>query len=552
MSLFSTGISGLTVARQALDTTGNNISNAYTPGFHRETAKLAEGQGDSGVRLQEVERQFNRYVSAQHNASVSALSGLEAYQSQITQLDNLLGDLESGLSPLMQNFYSALEDLSGAPSDPAARQGVIGNATTLSGQFQAFGNYLEEMQAGIEGMIRDEVSQINTTADKLAAVNREISLARASAGSAPNSLLNQRDQAVAELSEHLNVTLQVQDGKSYNVYLPTGQALVAGTQVYKLDVMNSASDPQRLVVGYQESRDNLAEVNEQRLSDGSLGGLLAFRRDTLDRAQNQIGQMAVALGESFNAQHRSGIDLNGNQGGDMFTLGGPLAYAHERNAGSSAPSVTLGEFHLDQEDKPLDDLSRLTTSDYEIRVVDGEPSIQRLDSGTSLADEEYLYDETAGTLTFDGMTVSFNGTLAEGDRFLVQPTKQAALGMTNQIQDTRQIAAAQEGGLSGDNRNALALQQLQFEPLVGNEATISQSYAAMVSDVGNQSHVIEVNAKSQQAMTQQLRAMQQAESGVNLDEEAANLIRYQQFYQANAKVIETGTTIFDTLLSLRT
>ncbi|TDR56101.1 flagellar hook-associated protein 1 FlgK [Halomonas ventosae] len=552
MSLFSTGISGLTVARQALDTTGNNISNAYTPGFHRETAKLAEGQGDGGVRLQEVERQFNRYVSAQHNASVSALSGLEAYQSQITQLDNLLGDLESGLSPLMQNFCSALEDLSGAPSDPAARQGVIGNATTLSGQFQAFGNYLEEMQSGIEGMIRDEVNQINTTADKLATLNREISLARASAGSAPNSLLNQRDQAVAELSEHLNVTLQIQDGKSYNVYLPTGQALVAGTQVYKLDVMNSGSDPQRLVVGYQESRDNLAEVNEQRLSDGSLGGLLAFRRDRLDRAQNQIGQMAVALGESFNAQHRSGIDLNGNQGGDMFTLGSPLAYAHERNVGSAAPSVTLGEFHLDQEDKPLDDLSRLTTSDYEIRVVDGEPSIQRLDSGTSLAGEEYLYDQAAGTLTFDGMTVSFNGTLAEGDRFLVQPTKQAALGMTNQIQDTRQIATAQEGGLSGDNRNALALQQLQFEPLVGNEATISQSYAAMVSDVGNQSHVIEVNAKSQQAMTQQLRAMQQAESGVNLDEEAANLIRYQQFYQANAKVIETGTTIFDTLLSLRT
>ncbi|HBP80567.1 MAG TPA: flagellar hook-associated protein FlgK, partial [Halomonas sp.] len=74
---------------------------------------------------------------------------------------------------------------------------------------------------------------------------------------------------------------------------------------------------------------------------------------------------------------------------------------------------------------------------------------------------------------------------------------------------------------------------------------------ALVSDVGNRTNIIQVNLDARQGLTDQLRAVQQSESGVNLDEEAANLIRFQQFYQANARVIDTASTIFDTILGLR-
>ncbi|NLC20728.1 MAG: flagellar hook-associated protein FlgK, partial [Halomonadaceae bacterium] len=110
----------------------------------------------------------------------------------------------------------------------------------------------------------------------------------------------------------------------------------------------------------------------------------------------------------------------------------------------------------------------------------------------------------------------------------------------------------QAGGTgSGDNRNALALQNLQSEALVGGRASFSQAYAGMISDVGNQTNIVQVNLDARQGLTDQLKAVQQSESGVNLDEEAANLIRYQQFYMANARVIDTASSLFDTILGLR-
>ena len=113
------------------------------------------------------------------------------------------------------------------------------------------------------------------------------------------------------------------------------------------------------------------------------------------------------------------------------------------------------------------------------------------------------------------------------------------------------LQASCQGGGSGDNENALALQDLQEGLLVGGGATLSGAYASMVGDVGNRTNIVQVNLDAQQGLTEQLEAVQQSDSGVNLDEEAANLIRYQQFYQANAKVIQTGSTIMDAVLGLR-
>ena len=104
---------------------------------------------------------------------------------------------------------------------------------------------------------------------------------------------------------------------------------------------------------------------------------------------------------------------------------------------------------------------------------------------------------------------------------------------------------------SGDNRNALAMQDLQSQSIVGASATVTGAYASMVSDVGNRTNITQVNLDARQGLTDQLTAVQQSESGVNLDEEAANLIRYQQYYQANARVIDTAGTLMDTILNLR-
>lgn len=659
MSMFSIGLSGLNAAQNALNTSSNNISNVYTPGYNRELAQLGEGRVGGGVRVNDIERQFNTYVADQLNSAKTQSSALNTYYNQVSQIDNLLADREAGLAPLMQGFFSSLEDLASSPSDPAARQGVLGQANTLSSQFRSFDGYLQDMQGNINGQIKDEVTQINNTVEQIAGLNKEISLARARTGEAPNSLLNQRDHMVSELNERMDLRLNIQDGKTYNISLPNGQPLVTGTNSFKLEAVQADYNPQRTIVGYRDGGGNLVKLDESTIKGGALGGLMTFRSETLDKTQNQIGQLAVSLSSAFNAQHKLGVDLNGEQGEDFFAVRTPQSYGHK---GNSDPDL-LTSVAFDPET-----VGKLRATDYTVSFDENlDPVVTRNDngqvlSGTDPKDADFVDTSgwTPGTglgeITFGGVTLSFSGNnVAVGDTFEIQPVRRAGAGMEVKIADVDKIAAGDAGfdgegasplnsfkstgnldvsdlqtsqtafsenknyelkvdgtgkltvipptaftvagtsyasdatdvevgvgetvvidgfsftldarpatgdtatlnvsqriiSATGDNRNALALQNLQAKSIVGASATVTGAYASMVSDVGNRTNITQVNLDARQGLTDQLHAVQQSESGVNLDEEAANLIRYQQYYQANARVIDTAGTLMDTILNLR-
>lgn len=633
MSMFSIGLSGLNAAQNALNTSSNNISNVYTPGYNRELAQLGEGSsGSGGVKVNDIERQFNTYVANQLNSATTQSSALETYYNQVSQIDNLLADREAGLAPLMQGFFSSLEDLASSPSDPAARQGVLGTANTLSSQFRSFDGYLQDMQGNINGQIKDEITQINNTTEQIAGLNKEIALARARTGEAPNSLLNQRDQMVSELNERMDLRLNIQDGKTYNISLPNGQPLVTGTDSFQLKAVQADNDPQRTVVAYIDGGNNEVQLDESTITGGALGGLMTFRSETLDKTQNQIGQLAVSLSTAFNEQHKLGVDLNGDKGEDFFAVRSPQTYSNEDNEGTAI--IESAEFDTET-------IDQLRATDYTVRFEGGTPTVTRNDNGVALEDEAVEWDAGAGELTFGGVTLTISGTPNNGDSFEIQPVRRAGAGMEVSIADVDKIAAASfadfEGNLdiskasvadgafsdvnnaykitvdkdgtfsavepttstmtvngtpptagqtlnakdriqigdiaftldelpaadgtnlsitlsdasTGDNRNALAMQDLQSQSIVGASATVTGAYASMVSDVGNRTNITQVNLDARQGLTDQLTAVQQSESGVNLDEEAANLIRYQQYYQANARVIDTAGTLMDTILNLR-
>ncbi len=538
MSLFSIGLTGLNTAQIALNTTSNNISNVYTPGYNRELTLLSQS-ATGGVRVSDVQRQFDYFISSQLNTANGSLKGLSVYQGQINQIDSLLADQEAGLAPVMQNFFAALQDLAGSPGDPAARQGVIGTADVLAAQFRSFEDYFHSMSQGINEQIRTEVTQINNTVEQLANINREIILAKARTGEAPNNLLNQRDQLVAELSERVDIRVTIQDGDVYNISLASGQPLVAGNNHYELVAKGSDADPSRIVVGYSDASGNVIELRESAFKKGSLGGLMSFRAESLDPLQNKLGVMATSLAMAFNEQHQNGIDLNGDPGEAMFSIRQPQVYSNARNDGTA---VLSGVF---------EDASQLTGADYDLRVVNaaaGEFQVTRRDTGETFT----ATLDAANQMSIGGVQLTLDdpALLQDGDRFQLQPTRRAANGLQNLITDPSNIAAGLAPG-SGDNENALALLGLQNTQIVGGKSTLSQAYASLVSDVGNRSSIVKVNLSAQTSLTEQIKAMQQSVSGVNLDEEAANLIRYQQYYQANARVIDTATTIIDTLLGLR-
>ena len=539
MSIFSIGLSGLSAAQSALSTTSNNLSNVYTEGYNRQLTILGEsysnGSTGTGVSVDEVQRQFNSYVTEQYNDANSQKSALESYQSQVSQIDDLLADSDAGLAPLVQDFFSSLDDLTGAASDPAARQGVLGSASSMAAQFRSFDSYLGDMRSSLNGQLESTVTDINNTATQIAKLNDQITQARAKSGEEPNSLLDKRDKLVSDLNELVGADLNIQDGDTYNINLENGQPLVSGTQSYDLEAVESNEDPSRTVIAYRDAAGNVNQIDDSAFENGELGGLLSFRSETLDSVQNQLGRKTVVLGSEFNAVHENGVDLNGDAGEAFFEIGSPRVMSNSQNDGDGAISAEYS------------DVNQLTSSDYRITYTGGEYQAERLSDG----DTTTLTPDGSGDVDLDGMTLNISGTAQEGDTFMLQPTRTASQDFEVAITEGAEIAAASSGGGSGNNENALDLLDLQSEKMVGGTSSISDAYASLVNEVGNTTNITQVNLDAQSGLTEQLREYQQSESGVNLDEEYANLVRYQQYYQANARVIDVGSQVLDSVLQLR-
>ncbi|HEY0286907.1 MAG TPA: flagellar hook-associated protein FlgK [Pseudomonas sp.] len=534
MSIISIGVSGLTAAQIALSTSSNNTTNAYTDGYTLQVATFSESTSGSGVQVSSVDRQYNQFVTTQLNTSISAESALSTNQTEVDQIDSLLADGDASLDTLMQSFFSAIQTLTSDASDTAAREEVVGAAETLASQFTQLGSYLDDMADDVNSQIDDQVTQINDLTEQIADLNKKISLSDA-LGSTSNDMLDQRDLLVSQLSELVEVDVTTQDNGSYNVSLSNGLALVSGNDSFDLETSVSASDPTQTVVGYIDAAGNTTVLDDSTFG-GSLGGLMDFRDTTLTDTQNQLGILAVTLTQAFNTLQAAGVDLNGDTGTDFFSVDDPSTYGNTNNTGDATLTATF-----------TDDVSELSASDYTVNYSDADGyTVTRNDTGASV---DATYDTDTDTLTFAGMSVAISGTADDGDSFLVLPTRNAASSFSTLTSDGSLIAAGTSTG-SSDNTNALAMLDLQTDTLVGGSSTLSETYAALVSDVGSTATSIAGQLETQESLTEQLTTLQQSESGVNLDEEAANLIVYQQYYQACAKVVEVGTTILDTILDI--
>lgn len=203
--------------------------------------------------------------------------------------------------------------------------------------------YLRNLDSSLNTSLTSTVDQINGYAKQIANVNQQIvKLKGAGSGSEPNDLLDQRDQLVNELNKLVGVTVSQQDGGSYNISIGNGISLVQGNSYNKLATVNSSDDPTRKTIATVDSSTGATtEVPEKMLSTGSLGGLLAFRTD-LDKTRNQLGQMAMALGDSFNKQHEAGYDSNGIKGEKFFDLGSPSVTSNSKNSLRVRPSARSG------------------------------------------------------------------------------------------------------------------------------------------------------------------------------------------------------------------
>ncbi|OYQ92728.1 flagellar hook-associated protein FlgK [Citrobacter freundii] len=552
-SLINNAMSGLSAAQAALNTASNNISSYNVAGYTRQTTIMAQanstlgagGWVGNGVYVSGVQREYDSFITNQLRAAQNQSSGLTTRYEQMSKIDNLLSSKTSSISTSMQDFFTSLQTLVSNAEDPAARQALIGKADGLVNQFKTTDQYLRDQDKQVNTAIKASVDQINNYSKQIASLNDQISrMTGVGAGASPNDLLDQRDQLVSELNQIVGVEVSVQDGGTYNLTMANGYSLVQGSNARQLAAVPSSDDPNRTTVAYVDGVAGAVEIPEKLLNTGSLGGLLTFRSQELDQTRNTLGQLALAFASAFNAQHKEGFDANGDKGENFFDIGSPSILSNAKNTGKAELTAEVG------------DSSKVQATDYKIVFSGGKWQVTRLADNTT-------FEATPGTdgkLDIDGLkvTVKANPTGAnDNDSFILKPVENVIVDMKVKVTDESKIAMASEKNTdpaadtgASDNRNGQKLLDLQTKETVGKK-TFNDAYATLVSDVGNKTATLKTSSTTQNNVVKQLYNQQQSISGVNLDEEYGNLQRFQQYYLANAQVLQTANALFDALINIR-
>ncbi|EKK5419947.1 flagellar hook-associated protein FlgK [Enterobacter hormaechei] len=544
-SLINSAMSGLSAAQSALNTVSNNISSYNVAGYTRQTTILGAsnstltggGWVGNGVYVSGVQREYDAFITNQLRAAQNQSSGLTTRYQQMSKIDDVLSDTTNSLSANLQDFFKSLQTLVSNAEDPAARQTVLGKADGLVNQFKTNDQYLRDQDAQVNTAISTSVDQINNYAKQIANLNDQISrLTGVGAGASPNELLDQRDQLVSELNKIVGVDVTVQDSGTYNISIANGYTLVQGSNASQLAAVKSSADPARTTIAYVDAAAGNVEISEKQITTGSLGGLLTFRSQDLDQARNTLNQMALAFADAMNTQHQAGFDANGDKGGKLFDFGSPAVLSNGKNTGSASVTATMT------------DSTKVQATNYKVEYNGTDWTITRLSDNTSFTAKP----DASGNLSFDGLNVKISGSANNKDSFIVKPVNDVIVNMDVAISDESKLAmASAQGSGESDNTNGQKLLDLQSAKLVGGNKTFNDAYAALVSTVGSTTATLKTSSETKVNVVTQLTKQQQSISGVNLDEEYGNLQRYQQYYLANAQVLQTASTLFDALINIR-
>ena len=679
MSLLNIGMSGLSASQSSLATTGNNIANVDTAGYSRQQTvqgtKSSQQYGSvfigTGTTLADVRRVYNSYLETQLHTATSLNSESASFLAQAKPLDGTLSDVNTGLTGVLQKFFTSMQGVSTSATDDTSRQSVLTGAQALTGRFNSIAKQLNDQNTTINGSLSDMTAQVNKLANSIAALNQKIGEISTSGG-APNDLLDSRNEAVRQLSE-LTGAQVVERGTSFDVYVGSGQPLVIGNTTNSLSTVPSKDDPTRL--GIQMDRGSSTIDITSVINGGEIGGLLTYRKEVLDPSLNELGRVALVIADQINSQQAQGIDKNGDFGAAIFNNINSAALISQRSIAQSGNSAGSGNL-----DVTIKDTGKLTTSDYQVTFTSAtDYSVKRSD-GTDMGT---FSTNTTPPPVIDGFSLALKGgALSAGDSFKVTPTRNAAASIQTVLTDPKKIAAAgpltgvasannsgtytqptltdkiniynpaaqaemqtalkystpvklvfgeasggsqpytmvdAKGGLissgtivpgqantldlkvgmvdangakimdtsvtpnvqktftvqttvggtpkdgetftmnmtgaaSSDNRNAQALVGLQTKQTVDTGSaskgiSLTDAYNKLVTYVGTKTAQGKSDVEATTAILTQAAGARDSLSGVNLDEETGNLVKYQQYYTASSQIIKAAQETFATLIN---
>ncbi len=574
--------------------------------------KASVGFNGGGSRIGTVQRMYADFIQSQLVDANSQKSRYNEQLSVAKQLEGVVAGNDAGIQDFMQRLFDSFHNLSNNPTSSTARQQVISESGNMESMLSNMSSVLAETQVQTNAQVENIVQQVNEKLTSIQAINKEVANSTNYGGQPPNDLLDQRDEAIKQFSGLMDIkTFKQPDGR-IEIYTADGRYPLLNDNVRtNLSAsFTEYKNEQRMEV-YIDLSGKQKMISDS-VQGGQLGGLLDFRKNMLDKSMNELGVALNGLVASVNWQHYQGYDLNGDPGQDFYQPLSMTANERVTNTGTEDGSNIKVSFNplynpsapVQGTNPPFDpaavapaanaqpatygdkqtnfqtamaEIGNFKAREYELTYSSASSGYEVRDyqTGSVINDAagNPLLIPDNGVLNVDGLQFDVSSALAatDGDQFIVKPhqeilnnfntilaapEKLASRGQSSQDTNndgvlTDEVPAA---AAYGDNVNMANIASLQSKKILysdqnGNPSeTILGGYSKMATNVGMYVSGTKIQLTAQENVFNQVNDRREAYSGVNLDEEAANLLRFQQAYQASAQIIQTSQSLFQSLL----
>ncbi len=568
------GVSGLYVSKTAIDVTGNNVANVNTPGYSKERVDILPsmplvtyaGVFGTGAEVSQVISTRNALIDKRVRTANQEMSYYNKLNNTMDEIESIFNEESGvGLKGAMEQFFNAWHALSLNPDLETARQQVIEKGLTLSKAIRDANSSLQQIRDGLDDQVDYVVTQINSLAKRIAQLNYEIAKAELGDKDHANTLRDERSELLEKLSSLVNVTIL--EGSYDNKTKPEmtiligGMPLVSGKDYNQLEAAK-LEGAQYNKVYFVDAAGNRTDIT-QRITNGTLGATLYLRDKVIPQYQDSVNNIAKTLIQEINKIHSAGAGLTAYTQVEGIYNADPHAALSIHQASGLDMATKTGSFKVKVIDKDGNDVGTFTVP------VNADDHLTKENDN----DTHSIVDRFNNILQgYAQMSVSPAGnvqiTAENGYKFVFTYDSSnflAAVGINtfftghgandinvNQVlQDDPSKIAAGKSLNPGDNSNAEAIAQVQLDKvMVNNTQTIDEYYNAFLGAIGSTKQRYDEIYKAKQAVYQQLKTTQQSIEGVSLDEEAANLIKFQRAYQANARYISVVDQLTETLINM--
>lgn len=569
-SALQIGRSAILGYQSALQVVGSNISSAGSPDYTRLTPGLDPLQGPqtgrelqpgAGVALTSIQRNIDEALEGRVRLAIGTEASAVVQRQSLARLESLFSSFDgTDLGTRIGNLLRTFDELQNTPEDVALRDLALASAVNLANAIQDKRRQIGELSTDLNARIADLIVQADDLASRIADLNEEVTRAEAGRSEQASGLRDQRDALLRDLSELFDVTVREQSNGVINVYIGS-EALVQGNQYRRLMTTDGVVDQSiRTAVVFADTKQEIS------VAGGQIGGLVLARDQHGIEQVAALDRLAAALITEVNRIHADGQGLEGIDAvtGSSFLLATDLPL-NSAEVGLTT-IVRSGSFYITVADDAtatplayrinvdLDDPDNPTTLESLVAAINdqvtGMTAAVTLDSRLSLTadagfsftfghDGQQARADTSGVLAALGINTFFTGEDASDiavNGLLVNRPSLMALSSTFQ---------------TGDGTIARALAALDTtgsEQLGG--VSVTEFYNSLANTVAVAAGAGETNLIAAETIMASLQAQRDSISGVNLDEEAISLLKYQRAFQGAARFVSVVDELISELLLL--